>query len=490
MGKRAITLMAGLAVVFCGCLSVVVAADARHAQAGLFDALPLVEGVPAVHVTHRHTAPQRGILTVAQIEQQLVSHALAELLESGEIDGLQVAVEDLGLVGELVWQTYLRDVKADERRVQEHADKRILHGDKTMRYTDQRVGEKPAEGYPLYIALHGGGGAPTRVNDSQWLQMQSYYLAGITNGIYVATRGVTDTWNLHFVDESYPLYDRLIQNMVVFEGVNPNRVYLLGFSAGGDGVYQIGARMADRWAGAAMSAGHHNSVSPVNYAQLPLLIQMGARDGAYNRNTAAAEYGAQLRSLQGRYPGLYRHDVYLHVGRGHGIMDRDARGLPQQIYADPMAWLALRNAAQVTHTNTYSIHWLAPFTRNPLPERVIWDSATTTKYNGNRLNWLRGRPEEGMEQRQVRIDVRYIPDANAIRFEKLDHPVTILLNQHMLDLDKPAKIHLPGGQTLTVQPVPRLDVLIDSLLERGDPDFMFPVKIDLIINAEGDWIVQ
>jgi poly(3-hydroxybutyrate) depolymerase len=35
--------------------------------------------------------------------------------------------------------------------------------------------------------------------------------------------------------ESYPLYDRLITNMVLFEGVDPERVYLLGFSAGGDG---------------------------------------------------------------------------------------------------------------------------------------------------------------------------------------------------------------------------------------------------------------
>ena len=38
--------------------------------------------------------------------------------------------------------------------------------------------------------------------------------------------------------------DRLIENLVVFEGVDPNRVYLLGYSAGGDGVYQLAPRMA------------------------------------------------------------------------------------------------------------------------------------------------------------------------------------------------------------------------------------------------------
>ena len=39
---------------------------------------------------------------------------------------------------------------------------------------------------------------------------------------------------------------------IVFEDVDPNRVYLLGYSAGGDGVYQLAPRMADRFAAASM----------------------------------------------------------------------------------------------------------------------------------------------------------------------------------------------------------------------------------------------
>ena len=35
---------------------------------------------------------------------------------------------------------------------------------------------------------------------------------------------------------------------VIKENVNPNKVYLLGYSAGGDGVYQLAPRMANRWA--------------------------------------------------------------------------------------------------------------------------------------------------------------------------------------------------------------------------------------------------
>ena len=34
-----------------------------------------------------------------------------------------------------------------------------------MRYSIQTKGEKPENGYPLYIALHGGGGGPAEMND-------------------------------------------------------------------------------------------------------------------------------------------------------------------------------------------------------------------------------------------------------------------------------------------------------------------------------------
>ena len=48
------------------------------------------------------------------------------------------------------------------------------------------------------------------------------------------------------------LFEHLIESMIVIEDVNPNKVYIVGYSAGGDGVYALGTRMADRWAGCLM----------------------------------------------------------------------------------------------------------------------------------------------------------------------------------------------------------------------------------------------
>ena len=137
------------------------------------------------------------------------------------------------------WDFWRETMLADETLKEETENKAMTFGDATMRYTVEVFGEMPEGGYPLYIAMHGGGSGDTPdLNDSQWEDMQSYYTGGLDCGVYVAVRGVRDTWDTHFNPESYPLYDRLIEYMILTENVNPNRVYLTGFSAGGDGIAQ------------------------------------------------------------------------------------------------------------------------------------------------------------------------------------------------------------------------------------------------------------
>lgn len=90
----------------------------------------------------------------------------------------------------------------------------------------------------------------------------------------------------------------MIQTAVVEMEVNPDKVYLLGYSAGGDGVWRMAPRMADRWAAASMMAGHPGEVSQVNLRNVPFMIWMGEYDGAYDRNKLAVEKGRVMDSLQ------------------------------------------------------------------------------------------------------------------------------------------------------------------------------------------------
>ena len=71
----------------------------------------------------------------------------------------------------------------------------------------------------------------------------------------------------------------------------------MGRSAGGDGIYQVAPRMADRFAAAAMSAGHPNDSSPLGLRNTAFTIHMGENDSLYNRNDMAVKWGNDLRKL-------------------------------------------------------------------------------------------------------------------------------------------------------------------------------------------------
>lgn len=156
-------------------------------------------------------------------------------------------------------------------------------------------------------------------------------------------RGVRDTWDCHFNPESYPLYDRLIENMIAFYDVDPNRVYLTGFSAGGDGVYAIVAKMADRFAAANMSAGHPNGLPLWNLYNMPLQLQVGENDTAYERNVVTARYGRLLDEYQEELGGGYVHNTYIHQGQGHNFRDNSMSD--QKVMADSAAWLESGDSA-------------------------------------------------------------------------------------------------------------------------------------------------
>lgn len=195
------------------------------------------------------------------------------------VEGSEPAPIESGALAEAreaAWSAYREASLSDPTLLKETGDYAMTFGEATMRYTVEVIGDRPEDGYPLYIAMHGGGSGDTPdINDEQWDEMKEYYFEALDCGVYVAVRGVRDTWDTHFNPESYPLYDRLIRYMILTQDVNPNRVYLEGFSAGGDGVYAISTRMPDRFAAANMSSGHPNGISLLNLFNLPIQLQAG-----------------------------------------------------------------------------------------------------------------------------------------------------------------------------------------------------------------------
>ena len=235
----------------------------------------------------------------------------------------------------------------------------------------------------------------------------------------------------------------LIEDFIVFENVDPNRVYLLGYSAGGDGVYKLAPRMADRFAAALMCAGHPNGESVLGLRNLPFAIHCGSRDSAYNRNKVAAEYGEQLKVLHQKDPKGYENQLCL----------------PETEH-----WMHL-NEVKV------AFPFLESKKRNPTPDKVVWKQSDGCLYND--FYWLHNKNPS----KDQLVSCEYsgqtfkfsseIPEGLIVRVD--DRMMN--LNDEIIVLDKDGEEVFRGHVQRTIK----------SLIKtcRGDPHLMYWGEIQL-----------
>lgn len=340
---------------------------------------------------------------------------------------------------EILWEDMKQQIAASR---QEALDARVITVDGVSMKFDYKIFGEPVEGKrSLYISMHGGGGTTPEVNDQQWENQKGLYEP--EEGIYLAPRAPSNDWNLWHKPHIDPLFDYLISTLVVLENVDPNRVYLMGYSAGGDGVYQLAPRMADRFAAAAMMAGHPNDAEPYGLRNIGFTIHMGGQDKAYNRNTVAKEWGEWLEKLQEADPEGYKHWVAIYPTYGHWMNRVDRAAVP----------------------------WMAKFVRDPYPNRVVWrqDDVTHTRFY-----WLGIREED----QQARATVIASYEDQTIQIEQSDVKVLkIRLNDEMVDLDQPIKVVF-GEKVLFSGKVERtIETMAAALQERQDPASVFYAEI-------------
>lgn len=321
-----------------------------------------------------------------------------------------------------------------------------------MPFFFQKFGNAEFGRRSLFISMHGGGGAPAEVNDEQYRNQQHLYdtVMRTMEGIYLAPRApedASDMWYKDYIDE---FFDLIIQLAVLYEGVDPNRVYLTGYSAGGDGVYQLAPRMADRWAATAMMAGHPNAAHPYSLANTPFISYVGAQDTGYDRNLKAAEWGTWMSLLKTESPELYHHSVNILEGYGH--------------------WMELQDSPAFT--------WMYQHTRESIPKRIHWQQTTQTREH---FYWLSIPREKTTDKKRVTVEL--FPEANQIHFTELySDELSIWLNDDMLDLDKP--VIVTHGSTVLFEGMVERNILnmTQSLERRGDRHMIFSAKLELSIG--------
>ncbi len=347
----------------------------------------------------------------------------------------------------LLWDDHAAHVRATRR---ESFDKRVVDNwYLRMAFSFTTFGEPGKGGRSAWISMHGGGNATSAVNDGQWENQKRLYKP--REGVYLAPRAPTDTWNLWHQSHIDPMFDALITDLVVFEGVDPDRVYLMGYSAGGDGVYQLAPRMADRFAAAAMMAGHPNETRPDGLRNLPFTLHVGGEDAAYDRNEVGRKWGVNLAALRAKDPGGYEHWVEIHEGKGHWMDGQDAAALP----------------------------WMAKHTRDLRPDRVVWlqDDVLHRRFYWLAVDEPAARSRIVVER--VGQEFRFAESTGVKR-------VILRLDDVMCRLDRPVTVRWKD-EVLFRGVVPRtVATLARTLEERGDPSGIWSAEVVVDLPLGGD----
>lgn len=359
--------------------------------------------------------------------------------------GISLSRKESGRVAELLMNDKLRQLKTS--LAAEWNAKIFREGNHELKFEYRIFGEKPKDGRNLFISMHGGGNTRPAVNDQQWKNQVGLYRP--SEGVYVAPRAPTNTWNLWHEEHIDTLFDKLIKAAIIFEGVNPDKVYIMGYSAGGDGVYQLAPRMADHWAAASMMAGHPNETSPLSLRNLPFAIHVGTLDNGFNRNEIAKRWAVMLDSLHQLDQGGYNHVVQLHEGRPHWMNRED----------------------------TVAVPWMASFTRNTIPSKVVWKQ---DDMHHESFYWLAVPVNDAKTGAEIVASY----NGNNINIEKnYSNTLIVYLNDRMMNLNKAVTVNYGGKKIYKGKLKRSPGVIYQTIQVRNDPGLVFPAKL-VIVNGK------
>jgi hypothetical protein len=185
-----------------------------------------------------------------------------------------------------------------------------------------------------------------------------------------------------------------------------NKVFISGYSAGGDGVYHMGPRMADHLAGAAVMAGHPNGAHLLNLRNIPFSIQVGERDNAYNRANEAIKYSGMLAQLEQNYGG-FEHQCKIMSGKPHWMDKQDTIIFP----------------------------WLFGHTRNPYPDVILFQQCDDRRKQSTFYYLRLGDNKKGDENEETVV----FKEGN--KFKILSNRIiTVMVNRNMVDPMQPITI--------------------------------------------------
>jgi transglutaminase superfamily protein len=406
-------------------------------------------GIYAENVTERYTNAKQDTKSrpLSNEEKTRIFESARAYFDTGK--KVDAAFDSALLVNEnavrqAAWKGYTASKIHGE--LKNDFEKNVVRHDKHLSpYTVKRVGKKPNGGWPIFIAMHGGGGVPKNVNDSQWEVMKKYYKDqnSVEGYVYIALRAPNDVWNGFYDDYCCPLVINLIRQFVLFSESDSNKVFLMGYSHGGYGAFFIGPKIPDRFAAvhASASAPTDGTISAKNLRNTRFTFMIGEKDTAYGRRERCEKFAAEIEQLRKDNPGDYPVAMEFQKGFGHG-------GLPDRDKIKDM----------YNHT------------RNPAPKRLTWD---LTDAHLKDFFWLSvDNPAKGQS-----IDVKIDSNKATVRTEKIS-AFSLWLDRRLVNLAEPVNVTV-NGKASSFKLTPTLATLCESIQRRGDVNLAASCKIDV-----------
>lgn len=349
-----------------------------------------------------------------------------------------------------------------------------LEPNAVMPYYYGYKGEKPADGYPLFLYTHGSGD-----KDNEW-----------RNGIIFANR-FDDAPSVYFIPQipntgqyyrwwqrsKQFAWEKMLRLNFLSGNIDPNRVYFFGISEGGYGSQRLASFYADYLAAAGpMAGGEPLKNAPVeNCRNTNFSLRTGTEDTGFFRNTLTQYTKDEFDRLESLNPGSFNHWIELIPGAGHHI-DYD----------------------QTTP-------WMKQFKRNPYPKTVTWENFEMDgRYRDAFYNlYVKERSNGDPTSRtyyqmtingnniDVKVDiVKYttteVKSGIEMKFEKSYEPATkgkfvVFLCNELVDLSKEVTLTVNGKQAFKGMVDLDTKNIVNSCGIFYDPQRLYPAAIEVDI---------
>lgn len=407
----------------------------------------------------------------------------------------QLAADQIGGASEYVWNLWKKVVarNAKERLPELTSHYRysswgdIRTPDATWALDNSKMyvfygskGERPADGYPLILFLHGSGADAMGewTVTLAWNQVfddgpSAYFVPKSPYG------GTSCRW---FQPSRQEKWEQVLRQALASDDINPMKVYFAGISEGAYGTQRLSAFYSDYIAGAAPIAGGEFMAEcpPENLATVAYCMQTGGNDTSYGRADLTKGMGETLDALAAAHPGSYTHKVDLQPGATHSSTD----------YTVATPWVVRHSRTSAPKYFHYENFGMGGINDEGYRYRDAFYNIQVLESSDSRDNQMRRTAYDVTitdNTVDIKVDNVEVTTPSTYTVAKShtaakSGKIRVYLNDDLVNLSQPVVIKVNGKEKFNGKLEPDTKYLVESCALFYDPARVFPAAADVTVD--------